>query len=99
MKRHPAKRALREWSAGRRQDLDSHIESCSTCMGVLDEMTGLDAQMRTALRHITRPEPGLIERLDHVVLQRRKRAEDLGAALDLFSLGWRTIDTLVDRDD
>lgn len=99
MTRHPPENVLRDWAAGRRQDLDSHIESCSTCLTNLDEMTRLDTQMRSALRWITRPEPGLYDRLERSLEQRRKRSEDWGAALDLFSLGWRTIDILVDRDD
>ncbi len=98
-RRHPSKRTLRRWAAGERPDLTHHVETCDRCLDDLEELTILDPRLRRALRAITDPESGFLARLEARLDARRRKSEAWSAAIELFSLGWRTFDALTERDE
>lgn len=98
MRRHPSRRALRKWAAGERESVTKHIEACPDCLVALDELTEFDPLLRNALHAVTRPEPGFMDRLEDAVTNQQRRADDWVVALDLFTLGWRTLGTIVEDD-
>lgn len=98
MKRHPSRKQLRAWSDGAHDRLSSHIERCDRCVVLLEEMTLLDPGIRQVLVRVTQPRPGFTERIETAVEERRKSAETWSVVGDLFSLGWRTFDALVEEE-
>lgn len=99
MSEHPSRKQLGEWANGRREELTSHIDSCEQCQVSLEDLTALPARARDALASITTPRRGLLERLEQRLEMRRARLEELTTLGDLFGLGWRTLDLMVDEDE
>lgn len=76
------------------QGTDNHIIGCDVCTARLDELTSLDQPLLEAARSVTKPPDGLVERIDARVRNRGQLFEAIATVGGLFSLGWRTIDTL-----
>jgi hypothetical protein len=54
--------------------------------------------MRLALRRITRPESGFLDRVESGVHEYQRDVETWHAAVDLLSLGWRTFEVMMDEN-
>lgn len=99
VKRHPHRRSLQRWAAGKRDDLTRHVSSCERCLTELDELTGLDHQARDLLARVVTPEAGFADRVELAVEKRARNVETWSVAADLFSLGWRVFDAIAEDDD
>ncbi len=99
VKRHPHRRALQMWAAGKRDDLTRHVTSCERCLTELDRLTGLDHEARELLARVVTPEAGFAHRIELAVEKRARNAETWSVAADLFSLGWRVFDAIAEQDD
>ncbi|MBT8208723.1 MAG: hypothetical protein KJO18_10640 [Acidimicrobiia bacterium] len=73
---------------------DDHILGCDVCTVRLEDLTSLDQSLLEAARSMTKPPEGLVERIDARMRSRGQLFEAIAAVGGLFSLGWRTIDTL-----
>lgn len=73
---------------------DDHVLGCEVCTARLDQLTSLDEPLLEAARSMTKPPEGLVERIDARMTGRDQLIEAIAAIGSLFSLGWRTIDTL-----
>lgn len=98
MSSHPTKRGLRSWATGEDDRHTAHIAECEQCLGELELMTALDPSMERALYHLTGPPEGLAKRIERGLVERRRRSEDLSTFGDLFTLGLRTLDLMIDDD-
>jgi hypothetical protein len=55
--------------------------------------------MHRALRSVTHPDTGFMERVESGLQDYRQDAETWHAAMDLLSLGWRTFEAMMDEND
>lgn len=95
---HRSDAALTTWlESGHRTD--DHILGCDICTARLDELTSLDQPLRDAARSVTTAPDGLVTRIDAHVRNRAQLAAAVTTVVSLFSLGWRTIDTLWNNND
>jgi hypothetical protein len=97
--RHPHRRALLRWAAGTRDDLTRHVSSCERCLNELDTLTALDQETRDLLARVVTPQAGFADRISLAIEKRDKDAATWSVAADLFSLGWRVLDAMVEEDD
>ena len=93
MRRHPSKRALREWLTGDiDEQVDLHVSTCDRCSTDLEAFTDTDTEtsLRDALLAVLDPSPDLVPRVEAGVLARLETREVLGYFVDVFGAGWET---------
>ena len=95
---HPSRDELRGWLHGDDLPAMDHVEDCDQCLTDLEELSRLDEVLVRTFASVARPSPGFLDRVVAAVDRRRREAETWAAVADLFSLGWRTIDTVWDND-
>ena len=97
-RRHPSKRALREWLAGDIDPgVDAHVSTCDRCSNDLEALAtaDLDSSLRNALLEALDPTPDLAVRVEAGVVARLEAREVLGYFADVFGAGWDTTRLLV----
>jgi len=93
MRRHPSKRALREWLTGEvDEDVDLHVSTCDRCSTDLEALASADtgASLRDALLAVLDPPSDLVPRVEAGVVARLESREVLGYFADVFGAGWET---------
>lgn len=92
-RRHPSKRALREWLTGEiDEQVDFHVSTCERCSNDLEALASAetDSSLRDALLAVLDPPPDLVPRLEAGVVARLESREVLGYFADIFGAGWET---------
>jgi len=92
-RRHPSKRALREWLTGEvDEDVDLHVSTCDRCSTDLEALASADtgASLRNALLAVLDPPSDLVPRVEAGVVARLESREVLGYFADVFGAGWET---------
>lgn len=93
VRRHPSKRALREWLTGEfDEDVDLHVSTCERCSNDLEALAtaDTDSNLRDALLAVLDPSPDLALRVEAGVVARLESREVLGYFADVFGAGWET---------
>lgn len=93
LRRHPSKRALREWLAGDiDEQVDLHVSTCDRCSTDLEALASAEnsASLRDALLVVLDPPPDLVPRVEARVIARLESREVLGYFADVFGAGWET---------
>ncbi len=93
MRRHPSKRALREWLTGDiDEQVDLHVSTCDRCSTDLEALASADTgtSLRDALLSVLDPAPDLVPRVEAGVVARLESREVLGYFADVFGAGWET---------
>lgn len=93
LRRHPSKRALREWLAGDvDEQVDLHVATCDRCSNDLEALASADtdSSLRDALLAVLDPPEDLAPRIEAGVLARLESREVLGYFADVFGAGWET---------
>lgn len=101
-RRHPSKRALREWLAGEiDEQVDAHVSTCDRCSNDLEALAtaDLDSGLREALLEVLDPTPDLAVRVEAGVVARLESREVLGYFADVFGAGWDTTRLLVTDEE
>lgn len=101
MRRHPSKRALREWLSGERtDDIDAHIDSCERCAAVLEELEPEESSqaISDALAFVLSPPGDLTTRLQLGVAARLDSRQIAGVVADLFGAGLETSRLLLSEE-
>lgn len=97
--RHPTRRRLQRWlDTGEPRRLSKHIERCSRCQELLDEVSALDEELVADLQAATRPPEDLTERTHGGVDTRLRNEAVFGAFVDLFAVGFDFVRTILDTD-
>ena len=103
IRRHPSKRALREWLDGELDErVDSHVSTCDRCSNDLEALATAetDSSLRDALLAVLDPSPDLALRVEAGVIARLESRDVLGYIADVFGAGWETARLLMtDHDD
>lgn len=97
-RRHPSKRALRDWLAGdTNESVDQHVTTCDRCSTDLEALASADtdSSLRDALLAVLDPPPDLVPRVEAGVIARLESREVLGYFADVFGAGWETTRLLV----
>ena len=97
-RRHPSKRALREWLSGEVDErVDLHVSQCERCSNDLEALATAetDSSLRVALLAALDPAPDLLPRLEAGVAARLESREVFGYLADVFGAGWETTCLLV----
>ena len=92
-RRHPSKRALREWLAGEMDEqVDAHVSTCDRCSNDLEALASADlgAGLRDALLEVLDPTPDRALRVEAGVVARLESREGLGYFADVFGAGGDT---------
>lgn len=92
-RRHPSKRALREWLHGDIDaDVDRHVSTCVRCSNELEALDAADADvsLRDALLTVLDPPEDLVPRVEAGVMARLESRKVLGYVADVFGAGWET---------
>ncbi len=98
MRRHPSKRALREWLTGEVDEkVDLHVSTCDRCSTDLEALASADtdSRLRDALLAVLDPPADLVMRVEAGVVARLESREVLGYVADIFGAGWETTRLLV----
>lgn len=98
LRRHPSKRALREWLEGDiDEQVDLHVSTCERCSNDLEALATAttDSSLRDALLTVLDPPPDLIPRVEAGVVARLESREVLGYFADVFGAGWETTRLLI----
>jgi len=93
LRRHPSKRALREWLTGDiDESVDLHVLTCERCSNDLEALASADmgSGLRDALLAVLDPPPDLVPRVEAGVVARLESREVLGYFADVFGAGWET---------
>lgn len=95
IRRHPSKRALREWlgaDATADADVDRHVSTCVRCSNDLEALASADtdSRLRDALLAVLDPPDDLVPRVEAGVVARLESRKMLGYLTDLFGAGWET---------
>ena len=93
LRRHPSKRALREWLTGDIDEkVDLHVSSCDRCSTDLEALASADTttSLRDALLTVLDPPADLVPRVEAGVVARLESREVLGYFADIFGAGWET---------
>lgn len=98
MSLHPGDQDLMAWLESRHDGSD-HIARCERCARRLEEITSLESRLVAAAHAVTNPPDGLVTRIDTRIQERMRSMDALATAGGLFSLSWRTIDTLWNDND
>lgn len=101
LRRHPSKRALREWLAGEvDEQVDAHVSTCDRCSNDLEALATAetDTSLRDALLTALDPGPDLTPRIEAGVAARLESREVLGYFADVFGAGWETTRLLMTDD-
>jgi len=97
-RRHPSKRALREWLSGEiDSQVDLHVSQCERCATDLESLASAetDSSLRDALLAVLDPAPDLVPRVEAGVVARLESREVFGYFADVFGAGWETTRLLV----
>lgn len=97
-RRHPSKRALRDWLAGEVDEhVDEHVSQCERCSTDLEALATADtgSDLRNALLAVLDPAPDLAPRVEAGVVARLEAREVFGYFADVFGAGWETTRLLV----
>ena len=101
MKRHPSKRALRDWVQGDgAADIEAHLDGCERCAETLEHLeheAGLSGLAET-LALVLAPPADLTERLELGVSARLDSRQLAGVVFDLFQAGIETSRILLSDD-
>ncbi len=101
MRRHPSKRALRDWLLGEASvDLQAHLDECEKCAETLEHLEkdeGLGGLAET-LALVLAPPSDLTERLESGVSARLDSRMLAGIVFDLFQAGIETSRILLSDD-
>ena len=95
---HPSRDELRDWLRGEELAGMDHVQDCDQCLTDLEELSRLDDILVHTFALVTRPSPGFAERVIAAIQRRERQAETWSVVTDLFSLSWRTIDTVWNED-
>lgn len=93
LRRHPSKRALREWLTGEIDEaVDLHVSTCDRCSTDLEALASADTDtsLRDALLAVLDPPTDLVPRVEASVIARLESREVLGYFADVFGAGWET---------
>lgn len=93
LRRHPSKRALREWLSGDIDEgVDLHVSTCDRCATDLEALASADTDtsLRDALLAVLDPPTDLVPRVEASVVARLESREVLGYFADVFGAGWET---------
>ena len=96
MSQHPSREDLAAWLRGDELERFEHVEGCADCLDTLEELSHLDEMLVATFATITSPRPGFADRVVAAIVRRQREAEAWSVVADLFSLGWRTVDTVWD---
>lgn len=102
IRRHPSKRALREWLTGEIDErVDLHVSICNRCSNDLEALATAetDSSLRDALLAVLDPAPDLVLRVEAGVIARLESRDVLGYFADVFGAGWETARLLMTDDD
>lgn len=93
IRRHPPKRALRDWLGGAIDaDVDRHVSTCPRCSSDLEALASAetDSRLRDALLTVLDPPEDLVPRVEAGVTARLESRKVVGYVADLFGAGWET---------
>ncbi len=102
IRRHPSKRALREWLSGDIDErVDRHVSTCDRCSNDLEALATAetDSSLRDALLAVLDPAPDLADRVEASVIARLESRDVLGYFADVFGAGWDTARLLMTDQD
>lgn len=95
--RHPSQRRLQRWlQTGDSRLVENHIDLCERCQSVLDALSALDERVVAGLESATSPPLDLGERTTGGVEERLRNEATAGTFLDLFGIGWKTVQAALD---
>ncbi len=97
--RHPNRQRLQRWlETGETRRVSQHIDECAHCQEVLEEISALDEGLVADLQTATAPPDDLRARTHGGVDIRLRNEAALGVFLDLFTIGWDVVRTVIDAD-
>jgi hypothetical protein len=97
--RHPNFQRLQRWlDTGGPRRVSNHIERCDHCQELLENLSALDEGMVADLQAATSPPDDLRERTHGGVDVRLRNEAAFGAFLDLFTIGWDLLRTVLDPE-
>lgn len=97
--RHPTRRRLQRWlDTGEPRRVARHIDACARCQEQLDQLTALDEGLVADLQAATTPPEDLTDRTQGGVDARLRNEAALGAFLDLFTIGWDVVRTVLEPE-
>ena len=97
MTRHPSRQRLQRWlETGETRRVEAHIDSCERCQAVLEELSELDEGVVADLQSAIAPPDDLGIRTNEGVDERLRNEAAAGAFLDLFTIGWDVLRTVLD---
>lgn len=97
MTRHPSRQRLQRWlDTGETRRVDTHIADCEHCQAILEELSELDDAVVADLQTAVTPPEDLADRTNTGVDQRLRDEAAAGAFLDLFTIGWDVVRSVLD---
>ena len=95
--RHPSRQRLQRWlETGETRRVEAHIDSCERCQAILEELSELDEGVVAGLQTAITPPDDLGDRTNEGVDERLRNEAAAGAFLDLFTIGWDVLRTVLD---
>ena len=95
--RHPSRQRLQRWlDTGETRRVESHIDACERCQSILDSLSELDEGVVADLQTAITPPADLGERTNEGVDERLRNEAAAGAFLDLFTIGWDVMRTVLE---
>lgn len=95
--RHPSRQRLQRWlETGETRRVETHIDSCERCQTILEELSELDEGVVAGLQTAITPPDDLGERTNDGVDERLRNEAAAAAFLDLFTIGWDFVRTVLD---
>ncbi len=101
IRRHPSRARLQRWldtdeSLRAYRRVERHVNECDQCQVALDELSELDEGIVADLHAATAPPDDLAARTHQGVDDRLRDEAAIGVFLDLFTIGWDVMRTILD---